>query len=375
MSLERSFSPEQKAPPKPHCLFISGGTGTYAGIRGIEKGLEVSYGDRKVDVFNSIFSTDPPNPKRFEQMADVIEDCAKDGLDIIAHSLGAAELKKAIDVVKKRDKAFFENRENTSNIHIVLISPSGFLKGIDGPFRFLSRTIRFSREQADMGALSKSNTLLRGIDALTAFPPDGIPSEELMLALRKAMPELSQYMENQKSFSLVTLTSEEGFTSHLSDLQKGEMKIYGESIRLAIKNRNYEGLRNLVKAYGEKLRKPLAKIHAGSLEPEKKQIEETLLEAKNVFVMIGGYIKLLDTLIKGFGSKTMEEIADLEKKGVKVDLVISEYDIFMRLKEAIAFFNGLSNNTSRKVHLVQGVTHAFPVLRVKGFGEKIKNLN
>ena len=349
---------------KPHCLFISGGMGTYAGIRGIKDGLEQQYGIGKVEVFNSVFNfEDPQNPNRFEQMADNIQEHAKEGLDIVAHSLGAAELKKAIDVVKRRDKTFFENKENTENIHVVLIAPSGFLKGIDGPFRFLSRTIRFVREQSP-----KSNTLLRGIDALTAFPPIGVTSEDLTLALREAMPELSQYQEDQERFSLSTVGSEENLASRLSDVQKKEIADYSAVIRLAIDNKNYSGLRKLVKAYGEKLSKPLAEVYAGSLGLEEAPIAEATRAT------MGGYIGLLDTLIKGFGSKTMKEIADLEQKGVKLDLVISEYDIFMRLKDAIAFFDGSSTDASQSVHLVQGVAHAFPALQPIGFGEMINNL-
>lgn len=353
---------------KLHCLFISGGMGTNAGISGIKEGLEKQYGVRKVEAFNSVFNfQDPQNPNRFNEMADFIQKHAREGLDIVAHSLGAAELKKAIDKVKKRDEAFFENEENTKNLHIILIAPSGFLKGIDGPFRFLARTIRFVREQSP-----KSNTLLRGIDALTAFPPQDISSSDLALALREAMPELSQYQKDQKSFSLAAVSSKDNFASHLPDVQKKEIADYSALIRSAIENRNYDGLRVLVKAYGEKLSKPLAEVYAGSLELEEKLIlEETRM---SMLSSIGGYIGLLNTLVKGFGSKTMEEIADLEQKGVKLDLVISEYDIFMRLKDAIAFFNGLSVDASQNVHLVQGVAHAFPALRAMGFGKMASSL-
>ncbi|MBI2613714.1 MAG: hypothetical protein HYW62_02995 [Candidatus Levybacteria bacterium] len=353
---------------KPHCLFISGGKGTNAGIRGIKEGLEKQYGVGRVEAFNSVYNfEDPQNPNRFNEMADFIQEHAKEGLDIVAHSLGAAELKKAIDKVKARDREFFENEENTKNLHIILIAPSGFLKGIAGPIRFLTRTVRFAREQSP-----KSNTLLRGIDALTAFPPEGIAPEDLIVALREAMPELSQYQKDQKSFSLDAVASKDNFVSHLSDAQKEEIADYSALIRSAIENRNYDVLRDLVKEYGEKFRKPLAEIYAGSFELE----EEPILEATRISILsaMGGYIGLMNTLIKGFGSKTMEEFADLERKGVKLDLVISEYDVLMRLKEAIAFFNGSSTDASQGVHLVQGVAHAFPALQAIGFGEMIKNL-
>lgn len=70
-------APELETKSNRHCLFLSGGMGTYAGIRGIREGLEKQYGVGNVDIFNSIFSTDPQNPKRFKQMADVIQRHAK----------------------------------------------------------------------------------------------------------------------------------------------------------------------------------------------------------------------------------------------------------------------------------------------------------
>jgi len=50
--------PEGETNLKPHCLFLSGGLGTYAGIRGIKESLEKQYGTGGVDIFNSIFSSD-----------------------------------------------------------------------------------------------------------------------------------------------------------------------------------------------------------------------------------------------------------------------------------------------------------------------------
>jgi len=350
---------------KPHCLFISGGMGTNVGIRGIREGLEQQYGIGKVEVFNSVFSKDPQNPKRFEQMADNIQKHAKEGLDITAHSLGAAELRKAIEIVKKRDETFFDRKENTENLHIVLVSPSGFSEGIKGPFRFLARTWSFTREQADFGKASKSNTLFRGIDALAAFPPQGISSSDLALALRNAMPELSQYKEGFATVPVVD--TKESFEPHLSDAQKKDIAIRGETIRAAVENRQYDSLRFLVKQYGEVLRKPLIDIYAGNFESTDVQVQESIKAT------MGGYIGLLSTLIEGFGSKPMKELASLRQKGIRVDFVLPEYDIFMRLDEAIKFFEG-SDDASKNIKIAGGVAHAFLALQPKEFGKTIRNL-
>ena len=350
---------------KQHCLFISGGMGTYAGIRGIKEGLEQSYGVGKVEVFNSVFSKDPQNPNRFEQMADAIQKHAGEGLDIVAHSLGAAELRKAIEIVKKRDETFFDRKENAENLHIALVSPSGFSEGIKGPFRFLARTWRFAREQADFGKASKKDTLFRGIDAITAFPPQGISSSDLALALREAMPELSQYREG---FTLAPVVdTKESFESHLSLAQKEDIAIYGEIIRAAIENRNYSKLPSLIKTYGEKLRKPLIDVYAGNFESGEAPIQEATRAT------MGGYIGLLSTLVEGFGSKPMKELASLRQKGIRVDFVFPEYDVFMRLDEAIAFFEG-SGDANSHIKIAGGVAHAFPALQPKEFGKIVSSL-
>lgn len=352
---------ETEANPKPHCLFLSGGMGTYAGIRGIREGLEKQYGVGNVDVFNSVFSTDRQNPKRFHQIADVIQKHAKGGLDIVAHSLGAVELKNALKEVSKKDKTFFDKKENTEKLNIILIGASGFAKDA---LTFLRRTIRYAREQADLGKISKSNTLYRGVDALTAFPPIGVSPEDLTEGLREAMPELSHY---KRDAITLPLRKEQNYFDKLSPDQKEHVETYSEMIKSAIENRNYSGLRVLIKKYGEKLRKPLVKIYAGDFEPTPVPVLEKTRG------LIGGYIGLLNTLIGAFGSKPMKEIASLNKKGVRVDFIIPEYDIFVPLDEAIAFFEG-KEDALKQIKIAEGVAHAYPALQKMRFGEMIKNI-
>lgn len=364
MATELGYIPETEVNPKPHCLFLSGGMGTYAGIRGIKEGLEKQYGIGNVDIFNSVFSTDRQNPKRFQQMADVIQKHAKGGLDIVTHSLGAVELRNAIRKVLEREKNFFDSRENTQNLHIVLIGPSGFSKNIKGAFNFLRRTLRYTSEQADFGKISKSNTLFRGIDALTVFPPKDVSPEDLAKGLREAMPEVSRYERDVATFPL---EKEENYFDRLSPDQKEHVETYSEMIKSVIENRNYSGLRLLVKKYGEKLRKPLAKIYAGDFESTPTPI---LGETR---ATIGGYIGLLNVLVNAFGSKPMKEIAKLNKKGIRVDFIIPEYDIFVPLHEAIAFFEG-KDKALKYIKVAEGVAHAYPALQKNRFGEMIRNL-
>jgi hypothetical protein len=340
-----------------YCLFISGGTGTNAGISGIKDGLEKAFGVGKVAMFNSVLNfEDPQNPERFEQMADIIQSCAKKkiGLDIVAHSLGAAELKEAIDVIEKRDPTFFDKKENVEKLHIILIAPSGFSEGFLGPIRFLSRVNE------------RTQPPFNGIDALTAFPPEGINSEDLAIALRKAMPELSQLNADLpiETFSLVT---EGDYSNKLIDSEKEQIKTYSDMMKIAITNQNYDGLRHLIIKYGEILKGPLEKVYAGSFESADAQTIEA------AYATVGGYIEMIRVLIDGLGSGPMRELAKLQEKGITLYFIIPEYDVILTLNEAINFFD-TPEEAYRHIKIAEGVAHGFLALQKDRFGEMIKDL-
>lgn len=348
---------------KPHCLFISGALGENRGIEGIKRSLEGEYGLGKVDAFNSILNLkDVSNPKRFEQMADVIQQHAKDGLDIVVHSLGVVELVRAIEIVKKRDEAFFDNKDNTKKLNIVLISPSGFNKGIVGVLRYLGRIYRFNREQGSWPVFSKADTLRRGIDALTAFPPDGISSVDLARALREAMPEISLDREEVKKISL---DKEENYKPYLSEDQRKRISDYSNMIRSAIENRNPEGLRHLVKKYGEIFKKTLDEVYIGSFDSTDSNETSNLTKMK----MIGGLIGSLRSLNNALGSVPMRELEALQEKGVDIKFIVPEYDTDLRIEQAIAFLE-----KSDRATIAGGMTHQFPGLIKPQFGGMVKGV-
>lgn len=344
-----------------YCLFISGGMGTNAGVRGIREGLEKAYGAGNVEVFNSILSPDPQNPKRFERMADFIQLHSKEGLDIVAHSLGAAELSKAIKIVTDKNPNFFDDKSNSTNLNIILIAPSGFNKGIKGSFEFLRRTMFLFR----IPEFSESSKLLYGIDAITAFPPVGISSNDLAVALRKAMPDLSQLKE-YFGIQTIPLKEERDYSDELTPEQREDVAIYSDMMHLAIENENYDGLRSLVLKYGEKLRGPLAKVYTGNFESEQDQVAEATRTT------IGGYIGMINILIDGFGSSPMNELAKLQGKGIIINFIVPEYDFMMPLKEAIEFFD-TPDETAEHIKVAEGMPHSFPGLHKISFGKMVKN--
>ena len=346
---------------KPHCLFISAAMGTNAGIEGIRKGFEDEYGgERNVDAFNSILNPkDSKNLERFDQMAEIIQKHAKTGLDIVVHSMGAAELQRAIKRVKRKDSTFFERPENTQNLHIILVSPSGFNPGFLRGLRYLGRTIKFNYEQGDW---LKSKTFRRGIDALTAFPLEGIDPQELAQSLRKAVPELSQYRED-----ITAISSENGigYTSQLSEEYQKLVTEYSGWFQDAIKHSKYDIIRRLTAEYGGRFHNQLKKVYAGEFEMQR--------EFPDIRTTVGGIIGMLNMMINSLGSVPMKELKDLEEKGVKIDFICPEYDMLMRVNEAIRFFGGSQEKASH-IKMAEGRTHQFPGLEGARFGRIVKGI-
>jgi hypothetical protein len=354
--------------PGPYCLFLSGATGTNVGIKGIKEGLEKQYGVGKVEAFNSILgnSKDPQNPERFKQIAGIIYNYSKFGLDVLAHSAGAAELVKAIDIINEEDNTFFDKKENVENLKIVLISPSGFT-GNFSAIKFLRSGFgSFSDNKFLQRLIESSSPLFKGVDALIAFPPEGIAPEDLAVALRNAMPELSQ-LNTDIPIKTVPLITEENFLNKLTDSEREQVKIYSDMMRIAIADQNYEGLRHLIIKYGENLKEPLQKVYDGSFEPE--SIDE--VEAMNRTV--GGYIGMIQALIDMLGSRPMRKISELQERGVIVCFLVLEFDLTLTVSEVFNFYND-SDEASVRVEVIEGASHGFPALQPNEFGEIVKEL-
>lgn len=352
--------------PKPprHCLFISGIAWS---VNGVKEGLEKEYGNGNSDVFSSISSLDRQNPQRFEQMADIIQKHAGEGLDIFAFSLGAAELGRALKLVEKRDKEFFGNEKNVGNLNIILGSPSGFNKGLIGGLRYLARTIKFNREEGSMPLFSKGDTLRRGMDALAAFPIS-VPQAELSSALQKAMPEMSQDREGIKK---IVLEDNKNYVSSLSEEQKKQVETYGDMIRLAIDNCNYDGLRHLVGSYGKIFKGSLDEMYKGCFDSTGDQ--ETKESGKlTMKEMVGGQIELLRIMNNALGSVPMRQLEALQEKGVNIRFIVPEYDIYVKVEQLIEFLGESSEKAYEKMKIVSGATHQVPSVRRPEVGRLIR---
>lgn len=267
-----------------------------------------------------------------------------------------------IKTIKKKEPEFFDKRENTDNLHITLVAPAS-RKGLLGPFRFFAKTAQFTREQAET-PISKKNALLRGVDTLTAFPPENMPDEVVTEGMRSAMSELSQQRDDIK---IVPFVPEHTYMPNLNAEQREQVAVYDDALRLAIEIGDNSKVREIVGQRGEFLRHPLAQVYEGAFETT----EAPVLEATKA--TMGGYISLLRTITSSVFNRPMREIAKLNKKGVRTDFVVPEYDIWMPLDEAIAFFE-TPEEGKESVVVAERSAHAYLALQADLFGKTMKQL-
>jgi hypothetical protein len=350
-----------------HCLYISGIAWS---VNGVKEGLEGEYGKGNADVFGSISSPDYQNPRRFEQMADIIQNYAKDGLDVFAFSLGAAELGRVIKVIKDRDKSFFENKENVDHLNIILGSPSGFNKGIIGGLRYLARAIKFNREEGSSPIIAKGDTLKRGMDAIAAFPPKGVSRADLDQAMHEAMPEISQ---DREGIEKITLEEGENYTPHLSEEHKKQVELYSGAINLAIENKNYDGLRHLVSAYGKLLKKPLDEMYSGKFDAAEGRQEMKELGKLTMRETVGGQIELLRIMNNALGSVPMQQLEELQRKGVNIKFIVPEFDTYVKVEQLIEFLGGSRETVLEKMKIVPA-THQLPSVERPKIGKLIQKI-
>jgi hypothetical protein len=356
MSLERGGVPEVLTKEAgPHAIFVSGGQGTYARIRGIYEGLKQAYGEKKVKVFNSILSKDPQDRTRWFKMKQEIQHNIHSGVHLVLHSLGSSEGRFPLKALRR--EGFFDKKENVDNMHITLVAPAS-PRGLLAPFRFLSRTIKLAREVGE-SPISKKYSLRRGIDSLTAFPPENMEDAALTQGVRNALDDLSQH---RKNLDVIPFVAEQTYTDRLSVQQKAQVSEYDTLLKLAIHNNDHAAVRKFVAARGELLRKPLEQVDLGNYEASAKPIMEATKST------IGGYIALLRTITSAAFNFPLREMKILQRKGVKVDIIVPEYDMFKPADEA-ALDVGHKN-----VHVAERSGHAYLPLQAKRFAKSVREL-
>lgn len=309
-------------------LFISGMLGHKAGIEPIRKSLQDAYGsESSVRAFNSVISSDRPNPRRFEQMADVIRTQARSGLDIIVHSLGSTELWRAMKILRKKDPDFFNDPEVKRNLRFVLIGPSGFAPGIVDKIKYARNVIRMSTSSDGKIA-----------DNVTAFPPKGVSSDELSSVLRKISNLESGY----------AVSTKEGTRTNEEYLSEGEQAALDQAeilLREQIAKGNESGARKILKKREKATRRATTKVFNASTSERSKRGK------------VKGFGKGTSVLFRAIGKKPMRMYQELAGKGYNIDFFVPEFDFTVPLSFIERFFANREAAQTR-TEIIRGSSHA-----------------
>jgi hypothetical protein len=341
------------------------------------------YGEGNVLVMNSIVSADKRNRGRFRKMQEFITGAdAQTGIDIGVHSLGSAEVAEAISRIQQETPGFWENEPNKDRFNFVLIDPSGFNISDEQKKEYKRNTTRLMREHANLPLFSQKRTLVRGIDSLVAFPPQGFSPDamqDLISAVAVITPSLSTPEERDglPTIPFKHVRDNEAYKiEFLSDAQRAELEKVDKSLRWALSRKDAHGnllspniLRRIIQERGEILKNAIDRIYESRLEEP--------LDAKE-----GGLLKLLFSLGRrdarqmlrsALGSGPMEKFKELYDMGYKnITLVSTEHGIAVPLGNLLQMFD--SEEQAAHVQIAEFATHPTPGLQPEATADMIWNL-
>lgn len=309
-----------------HCLVLTGMMTNDAGINaeyGLKQGFDKVYGAENVIVFNSAISVDTPNPNRYVEMAKIIQDRAREGLDIVAHSLGAEELRRAIKIVKKRQPDFFTQPDVQENLKIIIDSPSGFNKG-------LKQKIRYGRGMTKLDA-----PVGVAVDALDAFPMPEVSAQ----ALDPVLADISNLREGFSSAIQEPISNE----VYLSDENKVSMGNSAQAVASALETDDPEAALEAFVARGDALKEPLTRAFEGT--PAKVEKGKLKLSALGI-----------RTAFRAFGKKALKDFSALSKSGVKIYAKAPQFDFLVPV-EMLAYLYENEDQARDHIEIVEKSGH------------------
>ena len=348
-----------------HCIFISGMGGFYSSLRRLREGLDEAYGGSKnVTVFNSIYSSDQPNHRRFEQIADSIAYRLEDGpLDIVANSLGATELYRALSVLEEIDENYFGNRERNENLHIILVGPSGSSRNFIEKVAYARGVMRMARKELTYTPLrQKSETLIRGVASLTQFPAETIP--DIARKIRSALPKtwsnrrsiITDILFEPKTYNRQYLTH--GQIARLTSIdERLNTATSSEDISALLRQRGEiakEAMQSLVDNTGDNSEDTSS---PGSFKP--------YFKAKGLFT----------TLIMAMGGGPLNKFKELAIEGVQVSWLVSEFDYVVPIDRALRFYDQLGYNPNNHIRVQELWPHTGPLAQPSAFGQIVFSLH
>ncbi len=336
--------PEVRDRERPrHCLILPGMMTNTAGLHAeygmIEGFAKVYNGRENITAFNSSVSIDEPNPRRYQDMANVIKDHAASGIDIVAHSLGAEELRRAIRIIKKEEPEFFQREAVKENMRIVLDSPAGFNKGI-------KQRIHYGRGMTQLdGPLGVS------IDALDAFPMQGISADDL----DKILGPQSNTQEGISRSSADTAVSNDVY---LSEEQESALSGHEAQIAAVVESEPEEALRLFLER-GDSVKDPLKQSFEGT--PDK--IDD---KGKLKISALG-----VRTAIRAFGSKAFKDFVKLREEGISVEVKMPQFDLLIPIEILVKFY-GDEDAAKEHVEMIEKSGHRGIGLQPERYARAIK---
>lgn len=365
-------------------MFALGVTATNMRNKGYFNAFSGRYGERNVLVMNSIVSADKRNRGRFRQMQDFITGADTEaGIDIGVHSLGAAEVAEAIGRIQEEKPGFLENQPNKDRFNFVLIDPSGFNVNDEQKKEYRKNATRLMREHGNFPLFSRKRTLVRGIDSLVAFPPEGF-SPDIMQSLISAVSAIAPSLstpEERDGLPTIPFKHERDNEAYkmefLSEEQRAALEKVDRSLQWALSRKDAEGnllspniLRHLIQERGELLKGAIDRIYESRLEEPLNATE-------------GGLLKLLLSLGRkdarrmlrlALGSGPMEKFKELYDMGYKnITLVSTEHGIAVPLSNLLQMFDS-EEGAAEHVHIWEFATHPAPGLQPEATAQMMWNL-
>lgn len=368
-----SANPEVRSPER-RVLFVPGITASNPRNKGYVNALNTHYGEGNVLVMNSMASDDKINPGRWQQMKDFITSSDEQaGIDIVGYSLGSAELYKVIRSIEKDDPDFFKNQTNKGRFHFVMMDPSGFNKGLQ-KIDYAMTPLRLAREHGNFPVFSRKRALVRGIDSLIAFPPEGFAPEDmqaLVTSVRSVFPGLAK-PEEREGLPIIDFQQKRDNADYkdkyVSREDKERAAVLDRWLLTAVRDGELRELRSVIRLRGEVFKDAIDRIYESRLEAPLGFVESDPVKLR--FKKSEG----LRMFLTAMGRRPMDKYRELSDMGYDVDLISLENGIAVPLKRLVQMFGKDNEKTTDYVHVAEFLTHPGPSLQTERTAQMIWNL-
>ncbi len=344
-TLSVGISPEiKRQETSQQVVFISGATGTNDGLRAINSTLQNEFGRDKVTVYNSVLFGDKSSPNRFVEMGRSLKSKIENGkTTILAHSFGAAETIEAFKEIEKHDPNFFKNKENLDNINLILVSPAGFFKNWRQGIRYGAKYAKLGVQEAGKffgKTLPGKSSVLQGIVSASVVPSHVLERGEMIDSVQAMAGKISHMRSDVLS---VDANADRDYAQYMDFSEKQKLREidarlaeYAYADQLTWRQRM--SARKALRQRGRLTRK----VVKGALENKyaddySDPIISNIRYGRSRSASQARRRLMLDTFLRG---KVLEKMNSLQNAGLKINMVVPEYDTLMTVDNAKQFLQG-----------------------------------